>query len=116
MTREEIKEMKPGKELNLLVSEEVMRWLRPKDPVLTTEAWLTFFRPSTDIAAAWRVVEEMHKKLFSVRMRFLDELQALTAHEVPGIGEVRMTAWPDVFWTITPERICKAALLTKEAE
>ena len=124
MTREEIKGMKADGwklELSNEVATRVMGWHRHPEEQYWVDGdgrWVTAWRwsPETNMQDAWQVVERMHKELFSVRMRFLQELQALTTHEVPGTGEVRITAWPDVFWTIAPETICKAALLTKEAQ
>jgi hypothetical protein len=116
MTRDDILAMEPGRELDALVAEKVMGWKdeRPQyDQCMVVNenvggmlGPIRVFAPSTDISAAWEVVEKMHDRLFSRRKRFLDELQKMTA-----LGDGRFIAWPDVFWTITPDRIVKAALL-----
>lgn len=114
MTKTEILATKPGLELDALIAEIVMEWRRPTDPVLAVnEEWLRFFHPSTDISAAWRVVDRIHDELFSYRHFFLKALQEQTEHTLPETGEDLMIAWPDVFWFITPETICKAALLSR---
>lgn len=68
---------------------------------------------STDISDAWLVVDKIHACLFSRRQDFLHWLQILTIHQVKGTGDVTTIAWPDVFFHITPETICKAALLSQ---
>lgn len=54
--------MKPGRELDALVAEKVMGWTLPQhSPFLLWQGrnCVVEFRPSTDIAAAWEVVEKM---------------------------------------------------------
>jgi hypothetical protein len=65
---------------------------------------------SKEISTAWEVVEKMREELFSKRRSFLSELQKQTKEN----GS--MLAWPDVFWSVTPMTICKAALLTTKRE
>lgn len=81
---------------------------KPSDDI-AHDAWTPHY--STDIAAAWEVAEVIRAKLFSIRKRFLDSLQEQTLHTVKGTGEIVVIAWPDVFWSVTPEAICKAALM-----
>lgn len=132
MTKEEILAMKPGRELSGLVIVEVMGRrcahvnLAPLNPNSVQHAngaksrclacgykdYNSFFRRdflycSISISDAWEVVEKMRMELFSTRSRFLNALQEQTR------GETWSLAWPDVFWSITPETICKAALLAK---
>jgi len=111
------------RELDALVAEKVMGWKlkHVNDPVMavifanwvdendvgiiTPDEW----KPSTDISAAWQVVEKMHALLFSRRREFLRYLQeAVTSDEMVTKGQY--IAWPDVFWFITPRAICLAAL------
>lgn len=113
MKREEILAMEHGEQLDALVAEFVMGL--PEVHVMDGSVWFQdnegayreVINYSADISAAWEVVEKVKSMLFSKRNRFLKELQTLTKKD-----SEYYIAWPDVFWTINPERICKAALLT----
>jgi hypothetical protein len=62
MTRDEVLAMKPGRELDALVAGRVMGW-RVFETKLIKDgyvAYLADFNPSTNIAAAWEVVEKLH--------------------------------------------------------
>jgi len=139
MTREEILRMEPGPELARLVAERVMGW-HLSDPVPLTEVreWLTEdgritgydwcppdsphyldnpFEPSTDIAAAWEVVQhlmpEFNFELFStVDLEDLGKL--LWAAEFRGRkhGAIPHTAKAET----APLAICRAALLAVTQE
>ena len=70
MNREEILAMEAGNELDALVATEVMGWER-KDYGYTIVYWeendedvhmVELWKPSTDIADAWKVVSEMRKR------------------------------------------------------
>ena len=111
------------RELDLEVATKVMGWkLGPPHEIMgymahgsvIAESWegstkdnLTrikdSFRPSTKIADAWLVVDAMRDMPAPIMDGFLWELhkQASAALLIP---------WPDVFWRITPEAICRAAL------
>ncbi len=60
--------MKPGREMDALVAEKVMGWKFGKDPV-GLSCWVVSidrtvdrcWSPSTDIAAAWEVVEKINQ-------------------------------------------------------
>ena len=74
MNREEILAMEAGNELDALVATEVMGWER-KDYGYTIVYWeendedvhmVELWKPSTDIADAWKVVEKMVDKYFMV--------------------------------------------------
>lgn len=112
MTKEEILAMVPGRELDALVAERVMLLkVNAKNgafSVISDIGRSGLKRYSNDISAAWEVVERMRERIFSKRRIFLDNLQELTRY----IGTIdRPVAWPDVFWFVNPESICKAALL-----
>ena len=64
---------------------------------------------TTDMNAAWKVVGSIHERLFSVRQRFLLEvyLQVSTAKW----DRRRDIHWQEVLFYITPDIICKAALI-----
>jgi Phage ABA sandwich domain len=119
MTKQEILALDPSVEMGNLVATEVMKWHREGNHWVAPEGFwvkaegLDGWYPWRDISAAWRVVEKVRKELFSIRLRFLNALQEQTKFTVAGTGEECLVAWPDVFWSITPEAICKAALLAK---
>jgi len=126
MTKEEILAMEAGRELDALVDKGIfsgngcvhdLYWVDP-DEYVCSKCHKQFVSPepwaySTDIAATWQAVDKMREELFSTRRRFLKALQYLTVTRIEGTGETGMIAWPDVFWLITPEAICRAALLAK---
>jgi hypothetical protein len=126
--------MNAGRELDALVAEKVMGWRRhptnqwndrwhdgdrelDADHAIEGEggdyyhpdkAW----EPSTDIAAAWEVVEEM-RVLFSRWLRFTQALQADVSRASGALG----TVTHDCVWRLVkPEHICRAALAAVGAE
>jgi hypothetical protein len=123
-------ELQPGRELDALVAEKVFGWTGcdpkaesapwefgdPPEPRITVGLGLEpgddgYYGPepfpnySTDIAAAWLVVLEIGSRIFSKRKGFLEELTRLVRERTG-----QPVAWPDVFWFVTPELICLAAL------
>jgi SAM-dependent MidA family methyltransferase len=67
VNKEEMLEMKAGKELDALVIEKVMRWKNDGEWLtdITTFPGLRLvedFKPSTDMTAAWEVLEEMQSE------------------------------------------------------
>lgn len=80
------------------LSEEFFNWMSP--------AGCNY---SSDMSDAWKVFQNIKERLFSTRQKFMKELQLLIScnTDLP-IGQ--MLAWPDAFWWITPELICRAAL------
>ena len=131
MTRDEILALKPGRELDALVAEKVMGWRKKTFPgggggytawvdenkkamklisnftMIETCYRCDYFRPSTDIAAAWEVVEKMLERggceigcYGSKSGGKWFEVNVITMN-----GEVKVTAHT------APEAICKAALL-----
>ncbi len=120
--------LEPGPKLDAIISEKVMGWTAaedcsgqvawtpPKGPPGTIT--LSFYehslpKYSTDIAAAWEVFQKIHSMVFSKRKAFMEEVQRLVsarANEHSALERDFTMAWPDVFWQITPEIICLAAL------
>ena len=117
MTRDEILAMKPGRELDARVAEKVMGW---KTNWLKTDWWeeinpnthhhkglVKDFKPSTDISAAWEVVEKMFER-GGCEIGCYGSKSGGKWFEVIVItmnGEVKVTAHT------AHEAICKAALL-----
>ena len=71
MTREEILKLEPGPELDRLMAERVMGW----EYDLLRDAWFKDgeggiwaenWHPSTDIAAAWELIEALRRKGFII--------------------------------------------------
>jgi hypothetical protein len=109
--------MQPGRELDCLVAEKFLGWNNTNKIIGTGDkpGYYGFYGKkvpeySTDIAAAWEVVKKMQRNLFSKRNEFLKQLQYAVTDKTELEGYY--IAWPDVFWHVTPEAICKAALLT----
>jgi len=141
MTRDEILSMKPGRELDALVAEKLMGWRKKTFPgggggftawvdenervmKLISNSTMSetcyrcdYFRPSTDIAAAWEVLEKIggftlvpagrniHGKIsfWYAGKKYIDGNKVYEVNDVgnptTGCGET------------APEAICKAALL-----
>lgn len=116
VTREEILAMAPGPELDELVRGGVFRWvftdnrdfcgilLPPADPPTPPPY-------STDIAAAWQVVEKMREKGFRYfHQEYTDGLYCVFVRYGSTIDDTPFTISQ---WDAnrTPEAICKASLL-----
>lgn len=122
MTKEEILEMVPGTELDMLIALKVMGWedtgfnnstvwdYRRKIRMISGMGNIRTFNPSTDIKAAWEVIERMKIRLFSKRHTFLDILQEITSKSVD-LPEGTVINWTDMLFWLTPGNICKAALI-----
>lgn len=124
MNRDEILAMKPGRELDALVAEKVMGyaigdgqggWIvqkviihRPDDG---TAEWLRNGQQqlphySTDISAAWEVVDKLKISIVPQCLGAPDEYSYMVEYEnEPYVNGIR------VFASKAPEAICKAALL-----
>ncbi|OXB94824.1 BC1872 family protein [Parageobacillus galactosidasius] len=64
---------------------------------------------SSSFAEAWPVVEKMKEARFSIRKRFIDELQReVTPEETKNRGNLIDAGWMIFF--LTPKAICVAAL------
>lgn len=114
MTRDEILAIEPGRELDVLVAEKVMRWkpfsggfriqtgqIRTLESVSGSRS----FHPSTDISAAWEVRQRIHEtiggtKIISVCDEFPEECQIWDGRKYISVRA-----------NTVPEAICKAALL-----
>lgn len=134
MTREEILALKPGRELDALVAEKVMGWDDSGDgewrnefdrPIESIRLW----RPSTDISAAWEVVEKMNELDFSITTHSLGKIVTVygpeTNHEKidkakkAGLHSKLIETCAMTYGESVPEAVCKAALLVmidKESE
>lgn len=112
MNRDEILDMKPGRELDCLVAEKVMNkrvhfirpwgWLYAEQDV---NRWTNVKHYSTDIAAAWEVRQRIHEtiggtKISSVCDEFPEECQIWDGRSYISVRS-----------NTVPEAICRAALL-----
>ena len=104
----DVREMKPGKELDVLVAEKVMGWEYKHDGKKGLMAWFgdgvfkgNCFNPSTDISAAWKVVEKMNCPYIIASTEDGESWVHFGNEGNAAIGE-------------TPHAICIAALLTLE--
>ena len=116
MTRDEILAMKPGRELDALVMRTVFK-AEKKDIgdecywVLEVNGeevcWPRWFSPSTDIAAAWEVAEQLQKQGYVVCIELLPyEETSVGVYEADPANQIAYAK------AQTPaEAICKAALL-----
>lgn len=115
--------MKAGRELDALVGQKVMGWTRAYDRRLKGEWWSAPEDPqgfyadfpewSTDISAAWVVVEKMRERGFWFRMSTPFSLKGTTLFG--GFTSHNSTGWngrPDYGHAAesAPEVICLAAL------
>lgn len=107
MTKDEIMAMK-NRELDALVAEKVFK----VNTVLCDGLSYSEIEYSSNIEEAWKVVENVRKNsLFSRRRIFMDALQEVTSlrNDLP---KGTVISWTDLLFFITPEDICKAALLS----
>jgi hypothetical protein len=108
MTREEILAMEPGHKLDALVAEKVMRWTKEGNYWLShtcrIRTWeqtsYPGFQPSTDISAAWEVVESLRDKWYYLEIRTCADDWV-----------VQTNADRSVRAKTAQEAICKAALI-----
>lgn len=118
MTRDEILKMEAGREMDALVARRVMgfvdlgplqfedlRWQKPTVDGVVVLGRLP--RYSTDIAAAWQVVEKLQSMAYWVNIN--------TTCDV-GLYDVQVRLWSDindiaVVFVPAPLAICRAALL-----
>ena len=83
MTRDEIMAMVPGREMDALVAEKVMMWTKDADgsywlaDTYSIRTWeqtsYPGFQSSTDIAAAWEVVEKLKERNEYISVHVLRE-------------------------------------------
>lgn len=131
MTRDEVLAMKPGRELDALVAEKVMGWRMKTFPgggggftawvdenekvmKLISNSTMSetcyrcdYFRPSTDIAAAWEVEDKAIDIDPSMYVHALATV-IFGYSQVQDISEIRKLC---LLIHATPEQRCKAALL-----
>lgn len=76
------------------------------------------WRPSCDLSQALgdgglgTVWGQMRNQLFSVRLRFWQELQEILSAPTRRPGQSHLISWPDAFWDINPSAIVDAACKT----
>ena len=116
MTRDEILSMEPGRELDALVMRIVFNaekkdigdecyWVSEVNG--EEVCWPRWFSPSTDIAAAWEVLEKFFWVQVTANPPHIWKATVITS---PANGSVTATAKGYT----APEAICKAALLALE--
>jgi len=133
MTRDEILAMEPGRELDVLVAEEVMGFDVVEDPEsaicggsrVSGGLWVIIERDyhewghkvdqsepySTDIAAAWEVVEKMDERKRWVHIRSSMDQNLKERGWAVDMGRWWNRTRLGVWARTVPEAICKAALL-----
>lgn len=126
MTREDILAMVPGPELDRLVATEVKGITPYIDSegsfhnlyyVESKKAYRLIPKYSTDIAAAWEVVERINHHIIEISKR--EKIRGYVTYRVWVF--TRSLEYPDECWDrlvqvegkTAPEAICKAALLSK---
>jgi len=106
MTRDELLELKPGRELDALVAEKVMGYITHGQFREKNGVRVMIDRYSTDIAAAWEVVE-----MFSyIDIHRYDDFFACAIYPIGNSAVMRARG------KTMPEAICKAALLAVMGE
>lgn len=98
MNEQQINELQAGKELDALVAEKVFGYKTHGNFREANGIRILIKSYSEDISAAWEVVEKMLHMEFSVPMPETSKFNSLLMNK----------RW---IWDITPEAICKAALL-----
>jgi len=124
LTHEQIDAMEAGREMDALVAELVMGWFcdrrgvyhsSPSDDSLFGVLWSNdgeecdLFEPSTDIAAAWQVVEKLLSKDYEVHIEVDKDDCAVTIWHDPD----NSSYWIEIAGAdskSTPLAICRAAL------
>jgi hypothetical protein len=120
MNREEIMQMEAGRELDALVAKKVMGWKYGQagvdwsgwvgvNPRPSKEANLGHFSPSTNISAAWEVVEKLKENQYSLPQIYLTDSDNDWHVSVRVAGD---QGFIDIQSPTTPLAICRAALLT----
>ena len=113
-----VDEMQAGPEINMLIAERVMGWRQSSLPGVFIDEDERFwgvtdemptsrqFNPSTDIAAAWQVVEKLN--LLENKILTKNEDGKYIVCDIAFFGE-----WPDYYAgasELAPLAICRAAL------
>ncbi|MNW43611.1 hypothetical protein D3C74_208160 [compost metagenome] len=120
MTREEILAMEPGEAMDTLILDEVLKWEkrqmwwgetrwvvdRKTNDGKDIHVDLELFSPSTDISAAWEVVEKLQESHLYIDIRTCADFYEvwITIHREG--NQTETFASPKL-----PEAICKAALV-----
>jgi hypothetical protein len=114
------------REINFLIAKEVLGWELEVVEIPTTYSFYEHkvwckngkrimsvhdFNPLVKIEDAWLVIKKIKESRFSVRNRFVAELQKeVTPEETKNRGNLIDTGWMIFF--LTPKAICLAALRT----
>jgi hypothetical protein len=122
MTRDEILNMPAGREMDALIAEKVMGWVWAHSPEPYISGWYKkgsggdftqSFEPSTDISAAWEVVDKMDEKFSFI----LECNNPPSTIEYKWFCELYAKCEPyidyEVYSSTAPLAICRAALLAK---
>ena len=116
----DVREMKAGRELDNLIAEFVMGAIdKDFDEIYTNEwrfkrengTWFPSCHYSTEISAAWEIVEKMREVGYFIRLADQDKFFRARFYD-PEFLPVEKPSW--VKAETAPEAICKAALLAKE--
>lgn len=110
LTKEQILAMKPGREMNRLIAETVLRTGNTSSPVDFSEKdWFDYhhdiigvFHYSSNISDVWQVEEQIKKVSLTVEYTGALKQVVLSSGEYVGMFD---------FIHATPEQRCKAALL-----
>jgi hypothetical protein len=105
MTRDEIMVMEAGREMDAMVNEYIIHDSPCVGVFYSEEAYQNLPHYSTDISAAWEVVEKMSNKEITIYHQ-LEGMTVEQAHwdvEIDGNEGLALTA---------PLAICRAALIT----
>jgi len=119
MTRDEVLAMKPGRELDALVMRTVFKaekkdigdecyWVSEVNG--EEVCWPRWFSPSTDIAAAFEVLEEIKGRRICIEKTLSGSFYCVIGHSDDGHKPADYQA------QTAPEAICKAALLAVMGE
>lgn len=119
-------DLKPGPELDALVAEKVMGWKRLESPSGDYAPWeddkgkrrntwvaarsfagLLEWSPSTDIAAAWEVVEKLNESVLFVTVELKPGSGARALCQIIDISKQLRSIH---YGESAPEAICRAAL------
>lgn len=114
ISEQQIRDMEPGRELDALVADKVMGW----ELSATQTNWMhdhniaaivVNWHPSTNISAAWEVVEKMQKRFnfFIANERGEKEIRCTFQWYRGGVDNMLEY----VIAATAPEAICKCALI-----
>ena len=119
MNRDDILKMEAGPELDALVAEHVMGWEWRNlscgwlgvgtNEFIPSETWA----PSTDMAAAWMVLEVLRNMFFSTKIIMWDHTESVVIICRPRQGHDECLPDLEVEARTLPLAICRATLFAK---